>query len=47
VAAVHDECRYPHKENAILFGSRFNPEAQDFDEFPLARQAAMIGFGSL
>jgi hypothetical protein len=38
----HDEFLYPREANAILFGSPFNPEAPDFERFPLARQAAMI-----
>ncbi len=38
----HDEFLYPNPANAILFGSPFDPEAPDFDKFPLARQACMI-----
>lgn len=38
----HDEFLYPREANAILFGSPFNPEAPDFEQFPLARQAAML-----
>lgn len=38
----HDEFLYPNQANAILFGSPFDPEAPDFERFPLARQAAMI-----
>ena len=38
----HDAFLYPSAANAILFGSPFNPEAPDFEKFPLARQAAMI-----
>ncbi len=38
----HDEFLYPSAANAILFGSPFNPEAPDFDKFPLARQATMV-----
>jgi hypothetical protein len=38
----HDEFLYPREANAILFGSPFDPEAPDFEKFPLARQAAMI-----
>ncbi|CDG83645.1 jmjC domain protein [Janthinobacterium agaricidamnosum NBRC 102515 = DSM 9628] len=38
----HDEFLYPSEANAILFGSPFNPEAPDFEQFPLARQATMI-----
>jgi len=38
----HDEFLYPSEANAILFGSPFDPEAPDFDKFPLARQASMV-----
>lgn len=38
----HDEFLYTSEANAILFGSPFDPEAPDFDQFPLARQASMI-----
>ena len=38
----HDEFLYPSEANAILFGSPFDPEAPDFQRFPLASQAAMI-----
>ncbi|WP_050478030.1 cupin-like domain-containing protein [Herbaspirillum rhizosphaerae] len=38
----HDAFLYPREANAILFGSPFDPEAPDFERFPLARQAAMI-----
>ncbi|SFA85699.1 Cupin-like domain-containing protein [Collimonas sp. OK607] len=38
----HHEFLYPREANAILFGSPFDPEAPDFEKFPLARQAAMI-----
>ncbi|ATD61042.1 transcription factor [Janthinobacterium svalbardensis] len=38
----HDVFLYPSEANAILFGSPFDPEAPDFQRFPLARQAAMI-----
>jgi hypothetical protein len=38
----HDEFLYPNQANAILFGSPFDPEAPDFDRFPLARNASMI-----
>ncbi len=37
-----DEFLYPREANAVLFGSPFNPEAPDFDQYPLARQALMI-----
>ena len=38
----HDVFLYPNEANAILFGSPFDPEAPDFERFPLARQASMI-----
>lgn len=38
----HEAFLYPKEANAILFGSPFDPEAPDFDRFPLARQATMI-----
>lgn len=38
----HDEFLYPREANALLFGSPFDPEAPDFDKFPLARQASTI-----
>lgn len=38
----HDEFLYPNEANAILFGSPFNPEAPDFDKFPLAHHASMV-----
>ena len=38
----HDEFLYPNAANAILFGSPFDPEAPDFDKFPLARRATLI-----
>ena len=38
----HDEFLYPSAANAILFGSPFDPEAPDFEKFPLARKATMI-----
>jgi hypothetical protein len=38
----HDEFLYPSEANAILFGSPVNPEAPDFDQFPLARQASLV-----
>jgi hypothetical protein len=38
----HDEFLYTREANAILFGSAFNPEVPDFDQFPLARHATMI-----
>jgi hypothetical protein len=38
----HDEFLYPREANAILFGSPFDPEAPDFEKFPLARSACLI-----
>ena len=38
----HDQFLYPSEANAILFGSPFDPEAPDFDKFPLAREATLI-----
>jgi hypothetical protein len=38
----HDEFLYPREANALLFGSPFDPEAPDFDKFPLARAASTI-----
>jgi len=38
----HDEFLYPREANAMLFGSPFDPEAPDYDQFPLARQATII-----
>ncbi|MYM88875.1 cupin-like domain-containing protein [Rugamonas sp. FT82W] len=38
----HDEFLYPNEANAILFGSPFDPEAPDYEKFPLARQAATV-----
>jgi hypothetical protein len=38
----HDQFLYPSEANAILFGSPVNPEAPDFDKFPLARQATLV-----
>ncbi|MYM31571.1 cupin-like domain-containing protein [Duganella sp. CY15W] len=38
----HDEFIYPREANPILFGSPFDPEAPDYTQFPLARQATMI-----
>ena len=38
----HDEFLYPAEANAMLFGSPFDPEAPDFEQFPLARHASMI-----
>ena len=38
----HGEYLYTKEANAVLFGSPFDPEAPDFESFPLARQASMI-----
>jgi hypothetical protein len=38
----HDEFLYPREANALLFGSPFDPEAPDFEKFPLAREASTI-----
>jgi hypothetical protein len=38
----HDEFLYSKEANAMLFGSPFNPEAPDYERYPLARQAQMI-----
>lgn len=38
----HDAFLYPREANAILVGSPFDPEAPDFDAYPLAQQATMI-----
>ncbi len=38
----HDEFLYVKEASAMLFGSPFNPEAPDYDAYPLARQASMI-----
>lgn len=38
----HDAFLYPSVANAILSGSPFDPEAPDFDAYPLARQAALV-----
>jgi len=38
----HDVFLYPKEANALLFGSPFDPEAPDYERFPLARQAALL-----
>lgn len=38
----HDAFLYPSEANAMLFGSPFDPEAPDYDRYPLARQASII-----
>jgi hypothetical protein len=38
----HDQFLYPKEANAILFGSPFDPEAPDYERYPLARQANLV-----
>jgi len=38
----HEEFLYASEANPVLFGSPFNPEAPDFERYPLARQAALV-----
>jgi hypothetical protein len=38
----HDAFLYAREANPVLFGSPFDPEAPDYDAFPLARQAAIV-----
>ncbi len=38
----HDQYLYSSEANAILFGSPVDPEAPNFEKFPLARQATLI-----
>lgn len=38
----HDAFLYTREANPLLFGSPFDPEAPDFEAFPLARQAALV-----
>ncbi|WP_306397134.1 cupin-like domain-containing protein [Telluria beijingensis] len=38
----HDEFLYPREANPLLFGSPVDPEAPDFERFPLVRQAALV-----
>ncbi|MGW8393445.1 cupin-like domain-containing protein [Pseudoduganella sp. HUAS MS19] len=38
----HDEFLYAREANPVLFGSPFDPEAPDFERYPLARRATMI-----
>ncbi|EJN09975.1 cupin-like domain-containing protein [Herbaspirillum sp. YR522] len=35
----HHDLLYPTQANGLLYGSPFDPEAPDFERFPLARQA--------
>jgi hypothetical protein len=38
----HADFLYTREANPVLFGSPFDPEAPDFERFPLARQAALV-----
>jgi len=38
----HGDYLYAREANPVLFGSPFDPEAPDFDAWPLARQAAIV-----
>ncbi|QOY94109.1 cupin-like domain-containing protein [Massilia sp. UMI-21] len=38
----HDAFLYANEANPVLFGSPFDPEAPDFDAYPLARGAATV-----
>jgi hypothetical protein len=38
----HDAFLYAREANPLLFGSPVDPEAPDYDAFPLARQAALV-----
>ena len=38
----HDVFLYPREANPLLFGSPVDPEAPDFERYPLARQAALV-----
>jgi hypothetical protein len=38
----HDAFLYTREANPVLFGSPFDPEAPDYERFPLARQAALV-----
>lgn len=38
----HDAFLYTRAANPVLFGSAFDPDAPDYDAFPLARQAALV-----
>lgn len=40
----HDAFLYTREANPLLFGSPVDPEAPDFDAYPLARQAALVEF---
>lgn len=38
----HDPFLYTREANPVLYASRFDPDAPDFDSFPLARQAKPV-----
>jgi len=38
----HDEFLYAREANPVLFGSPVDPEAPDYERYPLARQAALV-----
>lgn len=38
----HDDFLYVRQANPMLFGSPFDPEAPDYERFPLARRAALV-----
>jgi len=38
----HDAFLYTRQANPMLFGSAFDPEAPDYERFPLARQALLL-----
>lgn len=38
----HDAFLYAREANPLLFGSPFDPEAPDFERYPLARQARLL-----
>jgi hypothetical protein len=38
----HDEFLYVREANPLLYGSPFDPEAPDYERYPLARQAALV-----
>lgn len=40
--AHHDEFLYTREANPVLFGSPFDPEAPDYERYPLARQATLL-----
>jgi len=38
----HGGFLYPREANALLFGSPFDPDAPDYERYPLARRAALV-----